>query len=117
MRRRIDLCAVQETRWSGSKSRDIGFGFKVVCTGSKGTTKGVGIIASERSRDSIADVERFDDRLMKIVIVTLERRIHFFSTYAPQSGCLDNVKNDFWALTDQKTAAVATEDTVIILEI
>ncbi|EYC44370.1 hypothetical protein Y032_0463g1909 [Ancylostoma ceylanicum] len=113
-RRRIDLCAVQETRWSGSKSKDIGCGFKIVYTGSKGTRNGVGIIVSERFRDSIAGVERFDDRLMKIVIVTLERRIHFFSAYAPQSGCSDNVKNDFWALIDEKTAAVPSEDTVII---
>ncbi|EYC04248.1 hypothetical protein Y032_0089g2307 [Ancylostoma ceylanicum] len=85
--RRNDLCAVQETRWSGSKSKDIGCGFKVVYTGSEGTRNGVGIIVSERFTDSIAGVERFDDRLMKIVIVTLERHLHFFSAYAKQTGC------------------------------
>ncbi|KAL6729362.1 hypothetical protein Aduo_000423 [Ancylostoma duodenale] len=88
-RRRIDLCAVQETRWSGSKSNDIRCGFKIVYTGSPGTRNGV-------------------------VIVTLERRIHFFSAYAPQTGCTDRVKDDFWALIDEKTAAVPPEDTVII---
>ncbi|EYC32670.1 hypothetical protein Y032_0002g1037 [Ancylostoma ceylanicum] len=108
------MCAVQETRWSGSKSKDIGCGFKVVYTGSKGTRNGVDIIVFERFRDSIASVERFDDPLMKIVIFTQERRTHFFFAYAPLTGCSDNVKNDFWALIDEKTAAVPSEATVII---
>ncbi|EYC32663.1 hypothetical protein Y032_0002g1030 [Ancylostoma ceylanicum] len=110
-RRRIDLCAVQETRWSGSKSKDIRGGFKI---GSSGTRIGVGVIVPGRFGDSIAGVERFDDRLMKTVIVTLERRIHFFSAYAPQTGCTDQAKDEFWALIDEKTAAVPPEDTVII---
>ncbi|VDP18313.1 unnamed protein product [Heligmosomoides polygyrus] len=67
-RRRVDFCALQETRWSCSKSRDIGRDFKAVLCGSPRTTSGVGIIVSERFRDSIVNVERFDDRLMKIVI-------------------------------------------------
>ncbi|VDL78128.1 unnamed protein product [Nippostrongylus brasiliensis] len=50
--RRIDLCALQETRWCGSKARDIGRGFEVLYFGSPKTTNGVGIAASERFRDS-----------------------------------------------------------------
>ncbi|VDO19525.1 unnamed protein product [Heligmosomoides polygyrus] len=52
-RRRVDLCAVKETRWSCRKSRGIGRGFKAVLCGSSRTTSGVGIIVSERFRDSI----------------------------------------------------------------
>ncbi|VDP26908.1 unnamed protein product [Heligmosomoides polygyrus] len=62
---RVDFCAVQETRWCCRKSRDIGRGFKAVLCGSPRTTSVVGIIVSERFRDSIVSVERFDDRLMK----------------------------------------------------
>ncbi|VDP02382.1 unnamed protein product [Heligmosomoides polygyrus] len=51
------------------KSRDIGRGFKAVLCGSPRTTSGVGVIVSERFRDSIVSVERFNDRLMKIVVV------------------------------------------------
>ncbi|KAL6728322.1 hypothetical protein Aduo_010103 [Ancylostoma duodenale] len=70
--RRIDLCAVQETRWSGTKSKEIGHGFKVVYNGSPKTRNG-----------------RFDGRLMKVVIITANQRLHFFSAYAPQTGCSD----------------------------
>ncbi|VDO88836.1 unnamed protein product [Heligmosomoides polygyrus] len=65
-RRRVDFCAVQETKWSCRKSRDIGRGMKAVLRGSPRTTSGVGVIISERFRDSIVGVELFDDRLMKI---------------------------------------------------
>ncbi|EYC07191.1 hypothetical protein Y032_0071g516 [Ancylostoma ceylanicum] len=110
-RRRIDLWAVQETGWCGSKSRDIGCGFNVVYSGSEGTRNSVGIIVSEQYRDSISGVERSDDRLMKIVIITLQRRIHFFSAYATQTGFSDHVKNVFWALIGEKNATVPSQDT------
>ncbi|VDO90911.1 unnamed protein product [Heligmosomoides polygyrus] len=83
-----------ETRWSFRKSRDIGRGFKAVLCGSPRTTSGVGIIVSERFRVSIVSVERFDDRLMKIVVAAKERLYHFFSAYAPQTDCSDQAKEE-----------------------
>ncbi|VDL71730.1 unnamed protein product [Nippostrongylus brasiliensis] len=63
--RRIDLCAVQETSWSGSESNDISRGFEVLYFGSPKTTNGVGIAVSEYFRDSISEVKRLSYRLMK----------------------------------------------------
>ncbi|VDP22619.1 unnamed protein product [Heligmosomoides polygyrus] len=71
----------------------IGRGFKAVLCESPRTTSGVGIIVSERFRDPIVSVERFDDRLMKIVVAAKERLYHFFSAYAPQTGCSDQAKD------------------------
>ncbi|VDP35009.1 unnamed protein product [Heligmosomoides polygyrus] len=103
-----------ETRWSCRKSRDIGRGFKAVLCGSPRTTSGVGIIVSERFRDSIVSVERFDDRLMKIVVAAKERLYHFFSAYAPQTGCSDQAKEEFWSLLDEKTAEIPSKDVIIV---
>ncbi|VDP08310.1 unnamed protein product [Heligmosomoides polygyrus] len=50
-----------------------------------------GVIVSERSRDSIVTIERFDDPLMKIVVAAKERLTHF-SAYAPQTGCSDQAR-------------------------
>ncbi|VDP13440.1 unnamed protein product [Heligmosomoides polygyrus] len=91
-RRRVDFCAVQETR----------------------TTCGVGVIVSERFRDSIVSVERFDDRLMKIVVAAKERLYHFFSAYAPQTGCSEQTKDEFWSLLDETTAEVPSKDVIIV---
>ncbi|VDP15935.1 unnamed protein product [Heligmosomoides polygyrus] len=87
------------------------------CTGilcDRRTTSGVGIIVSERFRDSIVSVERFDDRLMKIVVAPKERLYHFFSAYAPQTGCSDQAKDEFWSLHDEKTAEVPSKDVIIV---
>ncbi|VDP46214.1 unnamed protein product [Heligmosomoides polygyrus] len=78
------------------------------------TTGGVGIIVSERFRDSIVSVERFDYRLMKIVVAAMERLYHFFSAYAPQTGCSGQAKEEFWSLLDEKTAEVPPKDIIII---
>ncbi|VDP12578.1 unnamed protein product [Heligmosomoides polygyrus] len=113
-RRGVDLCAVQETQWSCRKSRDIGRGSKAVLCGSPRTTSGVGTIVSERFRDSIVSVERFDDRLMKIVVAAKERLFHFFSAYAQRTSLSDQAKDEFWSLLDEKTAEVPLKDVVIV---
>ncbi|EYC12736.1 hypothetical protein Y032_0046g1396 [Ancylostoma ceylanicum] len=99
--------------WSGNKSREIGCGFKIIYNGSPNTRNGVGVNVSERVRNSVAEVQRYC-RLMKIVVATVERRIHFFSAYAPQTGCSDKAKDDFWTLLDGKTEEVPPEDTIIV---
>ncbi|VDP08554.1 unnamed protein product [Heligmosomoides polygyrus] len=103
-RRGIDLCAVQEMRWSCCKSRDIGRGFKAILCGSPRTTGSVGVIISKRLRDAVVSVERSNDRLMKVVVAAEQRICHFFSAYAPQSGCSERAKDKFWILLDEKTA-------------
>ncbi|VDO84698.1 unnamed protein product [Heligmosomoides polygyrus] len=96
------------------KSRVIGRGFKVVLRGSPKTTSGVGMIVSERFQDAIASVERFDDRLIKIVVAEEQRRCHFISAYALQTSCSKQTKDEFWPLLDEKTAEVRSQDMVIV---
>ncbi|VDP08611.1 unnamed protein product [Heligmosomoides polygyrus] len=112
-RRKIDFWD-EETRWSCCKSRDIGRGFKAVLCGSPRTTSGVGMIVFKRFRDAIASVERFDDRMMKIVVAVEERPWHFFSAYAPQTGCSKETKDEFWSLLDENTAGVPSQDMVVV---
>ncbi|VDO52221.1 unnamed protein product [Haemonchus placei] len=57
---------------------------------------------SERFRDSIISLERFDDRLMKIVPAIERQKYHLFSAYAQQTGCSEQTKDTFWNLLDEK---------------
>lgn len=113
-KRRIDICAVQKTRWSGAKSREIGDGFKVSYIGS-GKMNGVGIVVSERYRDTVVEVQRYNDRLMKIIITVESCKLHVFSAYAPQAGCNDQAKDAFWMMLDEKTAEVPRDEAIIVL--
>ncbi|VDP33316.1 unnamed protein product [Heligmosomoides polygyrus] len=51
---------------------------------------------------------------MKIVITAKERLCHFYSAYAPQTGCSDQAKDEFWSLLDEKTAEVPSKDVIIV---
>ncbi|EYC42444.1 hypothetical protein Y032_0531g3022 [Ancylostoma ceylanicum] len=62
----------------------------------------------------MVEVQRFDDRLMEVVVTTAEQRLHFFLAHAPQTGCCEQVKDDFWMLLDEKTAEVPMEGTIVV---
>ncbi|VDO75060.1 unnamed protein product [Heligmosomoides polygyrus] len=117
VRRRVDseliLCGAGEEVVL-PQVKDMRRGFKAVLCGSSRTTSGVGIIVPERFRDSIVSIERFDDRLMKIVVAAKERLYHLFSAYALQAGCSDQAKDEYWNLLDEKTAEVPSKDIIIV---
>ncbi|KAI5107950.1 hypothetical protein C0J45_1544 [Silurus meridionalis] len=46
-RRKVDMLCVQETKWKGSKARNIGGGFKLFYHGVDGKRNGVGVILKE----------------------------------------------------------------------
>ncbi|KAK6761788.1 hypothetical protein RB195_022756 [Necator americanus] len=63
-KRRVDICCVQETRRRGSKSRELGDGYKLIYTGTS-KRNGVGVILNETFRSSVTVVNRLSDRLME----------------------------------------------------
>ncbi|VDO67818.1 unnamed protein product [Heligmosomoides polygyrus] len=54
---------------------------------------------------------------MKIAVAARKRLYHFFSAYAPQTGCSDQAKDEFWSLLDEKTAEVPPKDVIIIADL
>ena len=44
IRRKIDLLCIQETRWKGSASEDLGSGYKLLYSGGDINRNGVGIV-------------------------------------------------------------------------
>uniref|UniRef100_A0A914W1M5 Uncharacterized protein n=1 Tax=Plectus sambesii TaxID=2011161 RepID=A0A914W1M5_9BILA len=92
---RINIAAIQETRWKGAKAYNIGEGYKLFYTGNNNDRNDVGLAITKLYRDAIAEVQRFSDRLMKIVLITETRRLHLFSGYAPQTGCTNAQKEEF----------------------
>ena len=46
-RRKINIMCVQETKWNGSKARELGSSFKLFYIGEDGRRNGVGIILND----------------------------------------------------------------------
>ena len=77
----INVCALQETQWSGGKPREARLGIKMMIARERGANQSV---ISQRIHDLMTEeIQRYNDHLMKIVIITEKTRVHFFSAYAP----------------------------------
>ena len=95
--RRIDIAAVQEVKWTGGKARDLPDGYKLLYNDT-GKRNGVGVIVAPNLRDCVAHAHRYSDRLMAVTLDIGASRMTVFSAYAPQSGCSEAEKIEFYSL-------------------
>ena len=93
-RRRIDIMCVQETRWEGQSTREIGEGFKLFCTESE-KRNGVGIVLDEELKKQVTNFQGVPDRLMMAKIIVDTEVVNIVSAYAPQQGCNTLEKEEF----------------------
>lgn len=95
-RRRIDICCLQETGWRGESA--------CLLQGKKakykfhwsGNDKGVGILTSKKWITSIFEINRPTDRIIHLRLSLGEAIISIISVYAPQTGCNESQKDDFY---------------------
>ncbi|XP_073698816.1 uncharacterized protein [Garra rufa] len=111
----VDIACIQETKWKGTKARNIGEGYKFICNGKlQWPQNGVGIVVSERLRDSVVEVIRTSDRLMSIKIDTGSTALRVVSCYAPQTNCANAEKDQFWETMDGHLRSFGPEQYVAI---
>ncbi|VDO75399.1 unnamed protein product [Heligmosomoides polygyrus] len=91
-RRRVQVLCLQETRLKGAKAREIGAGVKLYYNGEDSKRSGVGIVVAESLKDSVATVQRINDRIMSLRLDTKEGYWTIMPVYAPQTGCSENDK-------------------------
>ncbi|KAI5609143.1 hypothetical protein C0J50_6145, partial [Silurus asotus] len=97
-RRKVDMLCVQETKWKGSKARNIGGGFKLFYYGVDGKRNGVGVILKEEYSKSVVEV----------------KYIHVISAYAPQVGCEMEEKDKFWSELDEVVEGEPRKERLVI---
>ena len=95
-RRKIDILCVQETRWKGSKARNLGGGYTLIYHGLDGQRNGVGVILKEEYRNSVLEVKRISDRIINLKVDVRGVIMNIVSAYAPQVGCERTMKDEFW---------------------
>ena len=113
-RRRIDILCVQETRWKGAKSRNLGGGFKLFYYGEDSKRNGIGVIIKEEYAKCVVEVKRVSDRIMMVNLVFEGVMINVISAYAPQVGCEMEHKLQFWNDLDEVMHCIDKEERVVI---
>jgi len=116
-RRKVDVCAVQETRFRNEGTRMYGSDgerYKFWWSGGSEGNSGVGVMIKEEWKENIIEVVRWCERMMKITMVVGGKMMHIFSVYAPQQGKPEEEKEEFRERLSEKISEIAEGDTVII---
>ena len=107
------LC-LQETRWKGNNARALGEGCKLIYSGAnRDSRNGVGILLSEDLKDSLVGVSRRNDRIMSIKL-GFEKSVNVVCAYAPQVGCREEEKDEFWEQLEQELSLIPNRERVIL---
>ncbi|KAI5106426.1 hypothetical protein C0J45_4123 [Silurus meridionalis] len=98
--------SVMETKWKGSKARNIGGGFKLFYHGVDGKRNGVGVILMEKYSKSVVEVKRVSDRVMNVKLEFDWVMINVISINALQVGCEFEEKEKFWSELEEVVEVV-----------
>ena len=104
---------LQETKWKGSKARNIGGGCKIFYNGADGRKNGIGIVLREGLAESVLEVKRVSDRLMAMKLEVNGSILNIVSAYAPQVN-YSMEKNDFWEDLDGLIESISKEERIVL---
>ena len=106
---------VQETRWKGNKAKELGDGYKLIYSGANAVGRnGVGIIVSGELKNTVTDVCRKNDRIMRVKMSCGDDTVNIISAYAPQVGCSEEEKDTFWREMDGVMQELEEHERVIV---
>ena len=83
-RRNVYILCLQETKWKGSKARNIEGGCKIFYNGADGRKNGIGIVVREALAENVLEVKRVSDRLMAMKLEVTGSILNIVRAYAPQ---------------------------------
>ena len=112
-RRKVDILCLQETRWKGKKSKDLAGGHKLIYNGDSGRN-GVTLVLSKDIREALVQVNRRSERVMSIKLCEGKTTLTVISAYAPQVGCEEDEKDQFWRELEEELNEVPREERVLI---
>ena len=114
MRWRVSIACVQETKWKGSKAKEIGEGYKMYYFGTSNNRNGVAVIQEREWHDKILKVDRISDRIINVKLAYGNSILNVISAYAPQVGCPHEEKSQFYEHLEQIMRNIKPEEEIII---
>ena len=90
----VDICCLQEVRWKGQGAKMIGNGFKFIWSGGCKAESRVGVIVANWLIGTDVGVERFKDRVIKVIIAIGDVVWEVVFCYCPQTGKSINEKDE-----------------------
>ena len=114
-RRNVDILCLQETKWKGSKAKNIGSGCKIFYNGADGRKNVITIVVRAELAESVLEVKRVSEKLMAIKMEVKGSILYIVSAYAPQVNNSMEEKNDFWKDLDGLIESVSKEERIVLV--
>ena len=111
-RRNVDILCQQETKWKGSKARNIVCGCKLFYNAADERKNGIGIVVREELAESVLEVKRLSDRLMAMKLELKGSILNIVSVYASQVNNSMEKKNNFWEDLDGLIESISKEERI-----
>ena len=112
--RNVDILCLQETKWKGSKAKNIGDGCKLFYNRANERRNWIGIVVREELAESFKEVKRVSDRLMAMKLNVKGSILNIVSAYAPQINNSMEEKNDFWEDLDGLIESVSKQERIVL---
>ena len=112
--RNVDILCLQETKWKGSKAKNIGGGCKIFYSGADGKRNGIGIVLRKELAESVLEVKRVSDRLIAMKLEVKGSILNIVSAYASQVNNSMEEKNDFWEDLDGLIESISKEERIVL---
>ena len=109
----VDILCLQETKWKGSKARNIDGGFKIFYNRADGRKNGIGIVLREELAESVLEVKRVSDRLMDMKLEVKGSILNIVSAYASQVNN-SREKKIFWEDLDGLIESISKEERIVL---
>ena len=113
-RRNVDILRLQETKWKGTKARNIGDACKLFYDGADGKRNEIDIVVSEELFESVLEVKRVSERLMDMKVKVKGSILNIVSAYAPQVGNSMEEKKDFWQDVHGLIESVSKQNIIVL---
>ena len=113
-RRNVDISSLQETKWKGSKARNIGGGCKLFYNEADGRKNGTGIVVREELAEGVLEVKRVSDRLMAMKLEVKGSILNIVSAYALQVNNSMEEKHDFLEDLDGLIESITKEERIVL---
>ena len=105
---------LQETKWKGSKARNIGGGCKLFHNKTDRRKNGIGKVVREELVESVLEVKRVSDRLMAMKLEVNGSILNIVCVYAPQVNNSMEEKNDFWEDLDGLIESISKQERIVL---
>ncbi|XP_063619673.1 craniofacial development protein 2-like [Cydia splendana] len=100
-----------ETKWKGSKSKDIGNDYQVIYHGVDNKRNGVVVVLDHNFKSRIVNITRKSDRLIAVKLALNHQQVtNIISAYAPQIGCTETEKLEFWEDFDELLQGIPSNE-------